>query len=494
MSLILMLSAFTTGVYALDITGVDVESLPDIEAKISAEPGLYDNLDPEKIKATLNGEELVTGIIKKEDSSVEWIIMIDTSISVSETHFKAQKNAVLSVYKTLRDSDTLVLYTFAEKVIRVLSGLENYEQAKKKIDAIDCKGQDTAFYTAARQLASLAKESDSAVCVPVIFSDGVETLQKGDRQKTIDALKQSPVPIYGFYPDVVKPEVKKSFNDIIKVSGGSTKSFNAKNASAQLASFNSNDTYSISFAATKEIKASKNAKLVIDMGDGNSITKEIVVPDWGGDKEKPKILSAVSDETRNIITVMYSEPVKNCLDEMIYSFTAADDFVPPKILEINKTADDTVAISVDSLEASNVRLKISGYRDASDNVGDEHEFTITVDQDLRKIIKTVGIGVGAAVVLVLVLIALISRRKKRKANMENGVVQAAYKNGKKIEQKPKKNTKIDKVKEKAKTREEKIAEQKEEKKKQKEEEKKKAEAEKFKFFFEEKYDPNNKED
>ncbi len=475
--------------FAANITGVD-ENLPELDVKVAAPPGTYDKTKASQITGTLNGQNLITTDFRKETASIEWIIMIDTSKSLSEEHFKAQKDAVLEVLKNLRDSDRLVLYTFDDSVKQKLYGNESPAAAKKSLDNIDCNGQDTAFYAAAVKLASLAEKCDAAVCVPVIFSDGVETVKKGDRAKTITALKQSPVPIYGFYPNVANDSIKKSFNEVITASGGSTKSFNKKNAASQLASFNSDDTYSIVFAATNSIEASKNAKLEIDMGDGKKITKEIVVDAWEGDTEAPKVISVITDDEKNHITVNFSEIIVNCTDESIYEFTTADETIaPPVIKAINKTAADTVIIEVNSVDISGVKLKIKGYEDVAGNVGEEEEFSVTINQDVVKTLTRIGIGVGALVLLVLIIFMILMRIKRAKKNKDEALVPAAYKNGKKIEpkkEKPKKE-KPEKVKLSA---EEKAEQDRLEKIKKKEEEKRRAEEEKFKFFFEERFDPN----
>lgn len=488
LSIVIALGVFVPA-FAANITGID-ENLPELDVKVAAPPGTYDKTRASQIIGTLNGQSLITTDFRKETASIEWIIMIDTSKSLSEEHFKAQKDAVLEVLKNLRETDRLVLYTFDDTVKQKLYGSESAAAAKKALDNIDCKGQDTAFYAAAVKLAELAEKCEASVCVPVIFSDGVETVKKGDRAKTITALKQSPVPIYGFYPNVANDSIKKSFNEVIKASGGSTKSFSKKNAASQLASFNSDDTYSIAFAATNSIKATKNALLEIDMGDGTKLTKEIVVSEWEGDTEPPKVISVITDDEKNYITVNFSEIVINCTDESIYEFTTADETIaPPVIKAINKTAADTVIIEVNSVDISGVKLKIKDYEDVAGNVGQEEEFSVTINEDVVKTLKTIGIGVGSVILLVIIILVVLMRIKRAKKNKEEALVPAAYKKGKKIEpkkEKPKKD-KPEKVKL---TAEEKAEQERLEKIKKKEEERLRAEEEKFKFFFEERFDPN----
>ena len=485
LSIVLALTAFSGSAFAANITGIDQDP-PEFQVKIGAPPGTYDNAKVSDIKATLNGEELVPNKIEKETASVEWIIMLDTSKSLSEEHFNAQKTAVLEVLKNLRDTDKLILYTFDATVVQKLYGNESPDAAKKVLDSIKSEGQQTAFYSAAIKLAQMAEQSQAAVCVPVIFSDGVETVNKDKRAGTISTLKKSPVPIYGYYPNVADDTIKKSFNEIIKASGGSTKSFSKSNAASQLAAFNSDDTYMIELTATKSIEASNNAKLTIDMGDGTVLNKEIVVSEWEGDKDPPEVITVVTDEERNTVSVTFSEIILNCKDESIYEFTVKDEtLTPPKIKSISKSSPETVLINLDNVKVSGVQLTVKGYKDIAGNEGKEKTFTVTIDENIVKTLTNMGIGAGGALLLVLIILGIILKIKKEKKKKEEAKVQAAYKKGKKIEPKPEKPKKEKPGKEKL-DAQQKAELERLEKQKKKEEERRRAEEAQFKFYFEEK--------
>lgn len=519
-AIVMIISVVCVPVMAVNITLVDLTSLPVISTKLSAEPGTYDNFDESKVVAYLDGNQLVNGVIEKQNESIEWILMIDTSKSVSEEYFKAEINAVISVLEGLRDSDTLRLYTFEESTSMILNGKETKEDAQSRIKQIVCDGQDTRFYYAIEKLVGFAEASKSSVCVPVIFSDGVETIRPEDRSKTIDSLKYANAPVYGYYPDLLEKmdggkEKIASFKEIIKATGGETKSFNIKNASKTLASFNSNDTWSLTFTSTKEIPEGDHT-LSIDMGDGNKIEKVVQFDTaWEGDKEAPSVKSIITDLEENTVTVEFSEVVKNWDDESLYSFSVADeDEEPPKILEIGRISDQTVLLTMDTLDKSGIEIKVSGYIDAADNKGEEATKTLSINQNVVKILTTAGIGVVLLAVAAFVIVTILTKKKKQKAALESGQIQAAYKNGKKIEPKQKqkgsknnkkkpimefeipdddddyrksgktKASKEEKVKETPEEREARIAAEKEQKKK---EEKIKQEAAKFQFYFEEKF-------
>ncbi|MBR5113546.1 MAG: VWA domain-containing protein, partial [Clostridia bacterium] len=123
LSIVIALGVFVPA-FAANITGID-ENLPELDVKVAAPPGTYDKTRASQITGTLNGQSLITTDFRKETASIEWIIMIDTSKSLSEEHFKAQKDALLEVLKTLRETDRLVLYTFDDTVKQKLYGSES---------------------------------------------------------------------------------------------------------------------------------------------------------------------------------------------------------------------------------------------------------------------------------------------------------------------------------------------------------------------------------
>ena len=228
-----MLACMAVPAYAASISNVKT-NLPDISAEVKIPADSAEKLSGDSVKATLDGKELKTGDIEKKSASSEWIIMLDTSLSLSAEHFAAEKSAIKALYNKLGEKDTLSLYTFDSEVKQILSGKESKEDAVKKIDAVKANGQDTAFYAALTNLAGKAKASKADRVVPVIYTDGVETLKKGDREKTVEALKSSGVAIYGLYPDVTAKADVEALNAILKESGGKAESFSVKNASDKL--------------------------------------------------------------------------------------------------------------------------------------------------------------------------------------------------------------------------------------------------------------------
>ncbi len=308
-SVIMIFSLVTTPVFAASIKEVKTE-LSGITAEVKAPAGTFENLDKSTIKATLDGVELSTDNAKLGNSSTEWIIMLDTSLSLSADHFTAEKSAIKAVYNSLGEDDKLSLYTFDTKTKEVLSGDESKEDAVKKIDAIKANGQDTAFYDAAVALANAAKSSNADSCVAIIYTDGVETLNKSDKSKAVEALKSSNIPVYGLYPDVTTAADSKELNSILSQSGGGAEAFTVKNASEKLKAYSSkaDEIIELTFTAASDIEANEKATLSIDLGDGKSMTYNTAVAAYSiATQETTELTETAEEITEDTETTISSD-------------------------------------------------------------------------------------------------------------------------------------------------------------------------------------------
>lgn len=288
--LAMMLAFMNLSAFAAEISDVTVD-YPNIAALVN---GISSNeIDSSKIKATLDGKELKVSSAESKAGSTEWIILIDTSKSTIK-YFEAEKEAVLSVYKSLGEGDKLSLYTFDTGIVTVLDGSESKEDAEKKIKALECNGQDTVFYEATEKLIAKASESTKDNVISVIFSDGIDTISKNTtKEKTAEKLSNSKYPIYGFYADSLKADTAKQFNDLLAKSKGGAKAFSAGNASSLLAEKSSKQVV-ISAAASTDFDAKENAELKIDLGNGSIISKSVKIPEYKAAEQSTDDVSAES--------------------------------------------------------------------------------------------------------------------------------------------------------------------------------------------------------
>ncbi|MCR5151337.1 MAG: VWA domain-containing protein [Clostridiales bacterium] len=255
--------------------------LPDLTVVIGAESGTFSSIDKEKVKASLEGNDLAVSDIDFESKVIEWVVIVDTSQSVKSI-FDSEKKAIAALYDSMSENDKMSLYTFDTSFKQVLKGNEKPEDAKAKINALTCPGLDTIFYDTIIKVTDVVEKSDSDFCVPVLFSDGVDTISKKSLSDAEKSLKENGTPISGFYPESLDAKKADSFNKLLKMSGGKAESFKIDNISSKLESLvpKTEEAITIRLTNTGSITANDAADLTIDLGDGNEIKKNISVPDW----------------------------------------------------------------------------------------------------------------------------------------------------------------------------------------------------------------------
>ncbi len=276
----LLISSVCICADAAHVSGVET-NYPEINVTVDSASGQYQNIDASKVTASLGETPLKVSEAGVKNNSVEWIVLADTSISVSNAHFDAEKKAIIDLYKSLDDNDKLSFYTFDTNFVKVLDGTETPEEAAKKINAVKCTGQDTAFYDVLSKVEDLAKASTADRVIPMIYTDGVDTLSKTTKEQIVNKLKTDKVPIYGMYADVLKADTVKSFNSMLKKSGGKAFAFKIDNASSRLINCNGKaDSVSLKLVAEQPITANEQETLTIDLGDGKPITKKLAVEEY----------------------------------------------------------------------------------------------------------------------------------------------------------------------------------------------------------------------
>ncbi len=294
---ILLVLSFASTAFAAEIADVKTD-FPEISATVKL--GKNEKIDSSAVKATLDGQELKVEKAESPDGSAEWIILIDTSMS-TKTYFDAEKEAIVSIINSLGEKDSLKLYSFQENITPVLKGSESKEDAVKKVNALKCNGQDTKFYDAVLTQMKDVAASKADKVIPIIISDGKNTINNDSKDKAVKELKASKVPVNGFYADSLDKNTASEFNSFLKASGGSAASFSPENVKSKLGEKAKNNTSVIKLSTDDAVKANENAVLSIDLGDGKPITKKIAVKDWQPEQKATEkeetAASAVADST-----------------------------------------------------------------------------------------------------------------------------------------------------------------------------------------------------
>lgn len=294
----LLLGMFCTSAFAADITEINPK-LPDVEIRVKTDIGKFKSGSKDKVKVTLDGKELTVNSAEIEDNNtISYYIFLDTSISTN-TYFQSEKDAILEFYKSKGAKDKLVLYRFDETVKQILTGQETYEQAKKKVDAVKCDGQDTVLYDSLAKLVSQSNGSETDETYCILFTDGVDTLSKTKEEEIREKLKDAKHPIVGFYPDKNKEENSKKLNDLLSLTGGKASAFSSGDAAEKLKAMNPkvSESIIIKATATEGIEANEAAEVTVDLGDGKLLKANTSIEEsWGMETTTEETSAEVTSE------------------------------------------------------------------------------------------------------------------------------------------------------------------------------------------------------
>lgn len=413
---------------ASDISGIEA-SLPEVNVTVNTDSATAGTMTVDSVKADIDGVNLKISEVKASEGTVEWIVLVDTSIS-SNTYFEQEKNALKTLRKSLGEHDTLMLYTFHTTITKVLDGTESVEEASKKIDGIICDGQDTCFYDSIIQLSYYAKDSDKDICIPIVFSDGVDTESKSDRTAAAKKLKDNGVPLYGFYPDKLDAAKIKSFNAMLAKSGGKAEAFSGKNATKKLTSKAAGRAVDITMYADGDISANENAVLTLDLGNGTVLKKDLTVATkWEDDKEPPVINDFKLDKGDKMITLQFSEEIADYDNLNCYVITSEDEFTP-FIIDTQQPEPGLVKLQLNSLDSSGAKIQVVGLHDKANNQLQPQEFELT-KVEVEKDYTPYFIIAGAVLLAIIAVIIILNLKKKKKAEAEK---KAKYEKKKKIEE------------------------------------------------------------
>lgn len=135
-------------------------------------------------------------LIMPEDISIHTVIMIDNSLSVTESNRENIKNILREYVQELPEKEVISLAVFGEEIQFLTEKSQNREELTQLIDAIEFHDQDT--YLTDFLFQALQKiENDSDFTRFIIISDGVDNKAIGiTKEELTDKLKESSRPIY----------------------------------------------------------------------------------------------------------------------------------------------------------------------------------------------------------------------------------------------------------------------------------------------------------
>lgn len=160
-------------------------------------------------------------IIPPEDISIHTIIMMDNSLSISESNRENIKNILREYVQELPENEKVSLAVFGEDIQFLTEKSQDAEEMVRLIDEIEFHNQDT--YLTDYLLQTVEKiEDDPEYTRFIIISDGVDNKEIGiTKEELTFKLKDTPRPVYtiGHIYNDNSSELKNMFA-LSRVTGG----------------------------------------------------------------------------------------------------------------------------------------------------------------------------------------------------------------------------------------------------------------------------------
>jgi len=258
---LLLLSAFAGAACA--ISAVDTSQLPEIT--ITTDMTLREG---EELSVTADGLPCENVTLVPDETTRQTIVMLDLTDSVTRETFDKIREALKQLSVQCGQGETLVLYTFGEKIEQRLAGGESPEQAAAVIDSLEWDVRQTDFYDAVIVLCDAVNACPADVCVPVLISDGVDNASTADKAAAAQALQNAKSPVNAFCGDSLSKGDLAEYVSFVTGNKGILNQMSASKVETILLD-------SLSKPAGSEVRAT----LPAEVGGKSSVTLQVSVGD-----------------------------------------------------------------------------------------------------------------------------------------------------------------------------------------------------------------------
>ena len=419
--------------------------MPEINVYLRAENGLKQG----SVQAILDGVTLPEPQITSFEESgdpVHYYIVLDNSGSVPKKYVAPLREAVTNFSSSLREQDTLHIYTVGESVQRLYEGSGKDTLPADVMEQYTANEMETVLFEALVQCANAAGRQSAEQperSVLLVFSDGVnESVGVAVYDEAVQHLQEAELPVYAFGLGN-DAEALDSFGRLARDTGGSLEMIKPEQTGEALqnsASSLLSDYYVVTAKApTNEIGGSK--ELLIKCSDyAFSQTLTLRPSHWIPDETKPEVLS-VEQEELDRLKITFSEDVQGADELSHYLLTLNGSDTPLPLYHVRYQNADGQYTALLEMEREPIRgdytLTLSQITDVSQEKNPLKEAAVECGLEGR--LLTEGGNDHTFLTLLLILMAaalagvtavLLLRRKQKPSEAANtdagaGILQAA---------------------------------------------------------------------
>lgn len=413
-------------------------NMPDIKVYLSyLDP---EAADKENITAYYDDKTLPckeVAAFSDTGDGIDYYILLDHSVSISDSVFKNIKDAVKRIGGSITDKDRLTLLVFGEEVKEIYRS-DNAEgkTLSQALDKITATSGATSLYSA---LAKMTRTADSNISEKyprrecILFTDGYdEAVGKETMEETKAKLLKSNIPIHTISAVNTSAEYNQKLGELSRLTGGSMSVPQDAGKYPDMVDYVMGRIYNSSvlvFRAGTNL-TDENEKTLSIKFENKKITldKKVYMFRWQPDTVAPEILKAELEE-KNTVRVYFSEEVMNADRPDSYAVKNSSGTVstPSSAVYEIKDGQPTAVLTFDSdivkgdytvscknicdmsMEKNNVSNEVTAY---FDGVEPPNEF-------VQFLLSWQGIILAAAVLIVAVILVIILIRTRKKSSQKD---------------------------------------------------------------------------
>lgn len=320
---------------SLNISQV-VDDLPKLTVYLNPTDSKLDNWD-----AYLGEEKLVLkdkSLVKECDEGTNYYILWDCSTSIDDDYFKNIKNGLIELFDNLRNSDTLVIYTFGAQLEKITDTNDSFSNQTIKINNVQNNQQATELFKSIDIVTQECEKNTNNNSHNVIFviSDGVD-FTKGEttRQEALLTLQEKNIPVYGLTFDSASKDAVDSFGEFSRSTGGYLVSAPANQYVTKITQLKNelDNSWRLEYDFGSNLASNQKELLTLkNSATRENVSKEVKVIHYQVDNEKPEI-KKIKAKSNKTMRITFSENVKNAQDMNNYTVTYNDEEL--KIEKVN---------------------------------------------------------------------------------------------------------------------------------------------------------------
>jgi hypothetical protein len=200
-----------------NITAYTVVQDDKNEVMAGLSPGLF-QFRVDSMEADIRAE--ITPFSMKE-SAIDYSIIFSNNGIMDGQPLDFQKNAILQFIDSMKDTDTLSLYTIGEEAVTIFEELSKSEIDPASVNDVSVSNVQPRVYDSVTNAARKIQRRNNERKIMIIISDGRDQNSRFTKDQMNTVLSEAGVPVYAIGIRVLNTQSLSNLNEMADLTGGS---------------------------------------------------------------------------------------------------------------------------------------------------------------------------------------------------------------------------------------------------------------------------------